>query len=309
MALIGIMNIKSCCKRSVFSAIGLLALTFHTAAQAQADKHSVPIKTEDHVGRTEKAAASEADLAKQLQNPVSDLISVPMENRVDLGPGSTARYTLNIMPVIPIDLSKDWLLVSRTILPINISQKPVGGDPLLDEVGVSPVRKGPTIGGLGDITQSFFLVPRESVNGWTWGAGPVFRLPTATQSSFGAGKWGAGPTAVALRQNGPWTYGMLANHIWSFAGWGKESVNTTFLQPFLAYTTASNTTFGLGSETGYSWSQKQWVVPIDANVSQLFEVGKMPISVGLGGRVYAERPRGGPNWGLTLTVTLVFPTK
>ena len=165
------------------------------------------------------------------------------------------------------------------------------------------------MGGLGDITQSFFLAPKEPMGGWIWGAGPVLRLPTASRDAFGQGRWGAGPTGVVLRQDGAWTYGMLANHIWSFAGWGSENVNTTYLQPFLAYTTDSLTTFGLGSETGYSWTQNQWVVPINVSISQLLRVGQLPLQVGLGGRLYAERPAGGPDWGLTLTITFMFPSK
>src|SRR3546814_11239478 len=49
--------------------------------------------------------------------------------------------------------------------------------------------------------------------GLSWGVGPVLYLPTATEDTLGAEKWGAGPTAVALRQHGPWTYGILANRI------------------------------------------------------------------------------------------------
>jgi len=100
---------------------------------------------------------------------------------------------------------------------------------------------------------------------------------------------------------------MLANHIWSYAGWGPRNVSATYLQPFLAYTTDSQTTFGLGSESAYDWTESQWVVPIDLTISKLVEIGKMPISFGLGWREYAVRPSGGPNWGLTLTVTFVFP--
>lgn len=100
---------------------------------------------------------------------------------------------------------------------------------------------------------------------------------------------------------------MLANHIWSFAGWGPENVNTTYLQPFLAYTTASLTTFGVGTESGYSWTQNQWTVPLDVSVSQLVQIGKLPVELGLGARFYAERPAGGPTWGLKASITFVFP--
>lgn len=163
------------------------------------------------------------------------------------------------------------------------------------------------MGGLGDITQSFFFTPKNPANGWIWGAGPVLRLPTATRTSFGQGRWGAGPTGVVLRQDGDWTYGMLANHIWSFAGWGPDNVNMTYLQPFLAYTTGSLTTFGAGSEMAYDWVSRQWVVPVDLTISQLVRIGKLPLQLGVGGRLYAERPAGGPDWGLTMTLTFMFP--
>ena len=216
------------------------------------------------------------------------------------------RYTLNIQPVIPFELTSDWLLVSRTILPVVCAPKPVGGEPSFDSVEVSAVGTGPRLGGLGDVTQSFFVAPKEPMGGWIWGAGPVFRLPTASRDAFGDGMWGAGPTAVVLRQDDAWTYGLLANHIWSFAGWGDTDVSITALQPFLAYTTPSLTTFGLGTETGYDWLHNQWVVPLDISVSQLVRLGKLPVDIGLGLRLYAERPEGGPDWGLKLTMTYMF---
>lgn len=82
--------------------------------------------------------------------------------------------------------------------------------------------------------QSFFLSPKEPTSGgWIWQAGPVFHWPTATDSALGAGQWGAGPTAVGLKRESGWTYGMLANHIWSYAGWRDQDHSATFLQPFV----------------------------------------------------------------------------
>ena len=287
-------------------AVSSFALTANAREQTPWQKNeSTSVASADDESSTK---TDDANLAKDLQNPVAGLITVPMESRVDVGPGSTWRYTLNLQPVIPFELSHDWLMVSRTILPFVCAPKPVGGEPSFDNVSDSAVvKRGPTLGGIGDLTQSFFLVPKESPGGWIWGAGPVFRMPTASREFFGQGQWGAGPTAVVLRQDGPWTCGMLANHVWSFAGWGPQDVSTTFLQPFLAYTTESNTSFGLGSEAGYDWENGQWVVPVDLSVSQLVRIGKLPLSLGLGGRLYAERPNGGPTWGVSLTVTFMFP--
>ena len=146
------------------------------------------------------------------------------------------------------------------------------------------------------------------MGGWIIGVGPVFPYPTATEDALGSGKWGIGPTAVVLRQDGPWTYGILANHVWSFAGDAdREDVNSTFLQPFLNYTTKTATTFGLNTESTYDWERDRWTVPINATVAQLVRIGRLPVSFTLGARYYAERPAGGPDWGIRFEVTFLFP--
>lgn len=233
-------------------------------------------------------------LALELQNPVADLISVPLQSSFDMGSSNKFRYTMNIQPVVPIELgSSGWMVVSRTILPI------VAGDSL--------VPGGRNLGGIGDIMQSFFFAPKEPVNGWIIGAGPVLRLPTASQTELGNGRWGAGPTAVVLRQNNAWTYGILANHVWSFAGWGSTSVNSTYLQPFLSYTTDALTTWSVGTESIYDGVAHQWTTPLDASVSQLVQFGNLPVDFSLGARYYAVRPEGAPDWGMKATVTFMFP--
>src|SRR5688572_19920508 len=151
------------------------------------------------------ASAQDADLAKQLSNPIASLISVPFQFNYDsgFGPNDGDRVTLNIQPVIPISLNEDWNMISRTIVPV-IWQEDIAG-PSGDQFG------------LGDTVQSLFFSPKApGPGGIIWGVGPVFLLPTGTDPLLGGEKWGAGPTGVVLKQSGPWTYGMLANHIWSF---------------------------------------------------------------------------------------------
>src|SRR5206468_7964292 len=109
--------------------------------------------------------------------------------------------------------------------------------------------------GIGDIVQSVFFSPKATTaSGWIWGAGPVLLLPTGSDDLLSAKKWGAGPTGVALKQQGPWTYGALANHIWSFAGNnGRPDISATFLQPFVTYTTPTAWSFMLNTESTYDW--------------------------------------------------------
>jgi hypothetical protein len=48
-------------------------------------------------------------------------------------------------------------------------------------------------------------------------------------------------------------------------------------------------------------------VPLNLQVAQLVKFGKMPMQFQVGGRYYAEKPEGGPDWGLRFTVTFLFP--
>ncbi|HQQ76897.1 MAG TPA: transporter [Thermoanaerobaculia bacterium] len=244
-----------------------------------------------------QTANEAAELAKKLSNPVANLISVPLQSNWDYGLGTTnaTKYVLNIQPVIPITLTERWNLITRTIVPY------------VSFGALSPVESG--AGGLGDTVQSFFLSPKEPTGGgWILGAGPVLLYPTATSRSTGSGKWGAGPTVVLLKQEHGWTYGVLANHLWSFAGpENRASVNSTFLQPFLSFTTATYTTIGFNTESTYDWTNDAWTVPLNLTAAQLVKVGGKPVSFTLGGRYYATTPSGGPDWGLRFVVTLLFP--
>ena len=247
--------------------------------------------------RAADADTDGADLAKQLANPVASLISVPFQANWDFGIGinDAARFTLNVQPVIPISLTEDWNLIIRTILPVIDAESPAPG---IDDAS-----------GLGDTVQSFFFSPKEPVNGWILAAGPVVLWPTATDDLLGGEKWGAGPTALALKQSGPWNYGLLFNHLWSYAGEdNRGEVNASFIQPFCSYITDTKTTFTLNAESTYDWEREQWSVPLNVVVSQLFKVGGQPMQSFVGGRYYVEGPDGGPEWGLRAGIVLLFPT-
>jgi hypothetical protein len=236
------------------------------------------------------------DLAKQTQNPVANLISLPIQNNWDfgIGPADAMRYTLNVQPVIPFSLNDEYNLITRTIVPYIYAE--------------SPVRNRSDKSGLGDILQSFFFSPKAPINGWIMGAGPVFLYPSATEDELGKEKWCAGPTAVMLKQESGWTYGILFNHLWSFAGDDdRTNINATFLQPFVSFTNETFTTFGINTESTYDWKNSDWTVPINVSATQLLKLGNQPLSLSLGWRYYAEAPSGGPDWGLRFVVTLLFP--
>lgn len=237
------------------------------------------------------------DLALQLSNPVADLISVPFQFIYDgdIGPNDGDRFFVNIQPVVPFYLDDEWNLISRTVLPVIYQDDVIPND---DQFG------------LGDTVQSLFFSPKAPTsNGVIWGAGPAFLLPTATDRALGGEKWGIGPTGVVLTQNGPWTVGALANHIWSFAGDSdRDDVNATFLQPFVTYTTPMATTFAINSEATYDWRTQQAAAPFNLSVNQIVKIQGLPVQIGAGLRFWAESSDTSPEgFGARLTSTFLFP--
>ena len=241
-----------------------------------------------------------AELAKKLANPIASLISVPLQYNYDENygvddEGSVSR--LNVQPVIPMSLNDHWNLISRIIVPI------------VDQNDLPAKGQGET--GLGDVTASLFFSPKAPTSrGWLWGAGPVALLPTASEDSLGGEQWGVGPTAVVLKQMGPWTVGGLFNHVWSVEGEDdRADVSATFLQPFASYIVKkTKTTFSLNTESTYDWEAEAWSVPINLSVAQLLKIGPQILQVSVGARYWAESPEGGPeDWGFRAGLTFLFP--
>jgi hypothetical protein len=244
------------------------------------------------------ALGADEDLTKQLANPISSLISLPFQGNFNgnIGPEKDgSQVTMNVQPVIPVSLNADWNMISRTIVPFIWQEDvfPGAGSQF----------------GIGDTTQSLFFSPSQTVNGITWGVGPVLLVPTGADDLLGGGKWGAGPTGVALWQGSGWTVGVLANHLWSFAGENdRADISTTFVQPFVAYTTPTSWTFTLNTESSYNWEAEQWSVPVNFVVSKLVKLGTQPVSLFAGARYWAESPDTGPHdFGARFGLTLLFP--
>jgi hypothetical protein len=240
-----------------------------------------------------------ADLAQELTNPLADLMTIPIQINFDkdIGPADEGkRFRMNIQPVIPFHLNENWNLISRTIVPL------VYQDDIFSSQGSQA--------GLGDINMSLFLSPKHPTkNGLLWGFGPVFLLPSATDSLLGGKKWGAGPTAVLLTMRGAWTMGALANHVWSFSGdQDRPDINSSFVQPFVSYTWSTAWTLSFQSETDYNWETEKWSVPINAAVSKLVYFGRLPVSLQAGVGYWLDAPASGPEgWRFRLQANFVLP--
>jgi hypothetical protein len=258
---------------------------------------ALPAAAQDSDIPLDYAMSSEDKLAQQLNNPLANLISVPIQNNFDYGGGRDDdgfRFTLVTQPVIPFELNKDWNLITRTVIPY---------------AHVSNVFPS-TEGGLGDSVASLWFSPaKPTAGGWILGAGPAILVPTATNRLLGNGQWGGGPTGVAVLVRGPWTGLVLGNYIWGAGSAydGRDSVNQGFLQLALAYTMPTRTTVFTSTESVYAHNDRQWTVPLQLGVNQLLRIGGQPLQLGGLVRYYAEAPQGGPDWGFQLRVTLVFP--
>ncbi len=248
---------------------------------------------------TATAQQSKEDLAKELANPITSVTTVPFQFNYDsnIGPGDDGdRFSLNIQPLISFSINDDWSIISRTILPV------------VTQNNVSPGVGSQS--GLGDVLQSLFVSPeRPTEGGWIWGAGPVLLLPTASDDLLGAGKFGLGPTAIVLKQTGPWTGGVLANHVWSVAGDDdRQDINLSFAQPFLDYTTKSAITFEITTESTYDWKSEQWSVPLVVTANKLIEVGNQLVTVGGGPRYWVASTDSDPEgWSVNVQIILLFP--
>lgn len=234
---------------------------------------------------------SEDELAKKTQNPVSDLISVPFQNNTNFGFAGGTQNVLNIQPVIPVGLGEDWLLINRAIFPITWQPELVPG-------------QGSTFG-LADTTYQAFFSPKGSEK-FIWGAGPILLFPTATddQLAFG-GKFGAGPTAVALTMQGPWVIGALGSQVWSFDG----DVNFTTLQPFVNYNIPGGWFLVTAPLITANWevdAGNTWTVPVGGGFGKVVKLG-LPFNLSAQAYWNAVKPDIGPDWTLRLVVSVLLP--
>jgi len=244
---------------------------------------------------------SATELAKKTQNPIADLISVPLQSNFNFNVGTkdATVYVLNVQPVIPIKLSPEWNLITRTIIPI-INQP---------SLFPGPNSISGSAWGLGDINPTLFLSPAKP-GAFIWGAGPTFTLPTATDWRLGSGKFSLGPAAVALTMQGPWVIGALANNQWSVAGWGEKDVNQLLIQPFVNYNIGDGwylTTSPIMTSNWEARSSDHWTVPVGAGVGKLFKVGKLPINTSLQAYYNAEKPKYAADWQLRFQIQFLLP--
>jgi hypothetical protein len=238
-------------------------------------------------------------LAKATQNPVADLVSLPVQFNFNTGGGfeDQAFFNINFQPVIPIKgLMEKWNIIFRTIVPY-VSVPGAGG-----------TRQG----GLGDIQLQTFFTPAKSGR-IIWGIGPIFSVPTATANSVSTGSWAVGPTGLVLSIRGPWVLGGLINNLWTFSdNGGDPEVNTFSFQPIVNYN------FGKGWAASYSpiisanWDAadgEEWTVPLGLGISRTTAFNGQPITLGAVYYHNVEHPTAAAANLFRLSISFLYPSR
>ncbi len=244
------------------------------------------------------AEQSADELARETQNPVADLISVPFQNNTNFnfGPREKTQNVLNIQPVWPFKLNDNWNLITRTILPV------------VSQPGFTPGQDRKN--GIGDTLFTAFLSPRNPGK-WIWAVGPAILLPTSNDDRLGVGEWGGGPSIAFLTMQGPWVAGSLFNNIWSSKNNDDVKVNVFTWQYFVNYNFSGGWYLTSSPIITANWeadSDNKWTVPIGGGFGRVFRVGKQAMNAQVQAYYNIEKPDDiGPDWTLRLQLQFLFP--
>ncbi len=270
-------------KKSVFFWVLLMAAFIAVSAQAE-------------VAKEDNATA----LAKAAQNPVADMISLPFQwnSYFETGPEGKTQNVLLIQPVLPFSMNKDWNFIARPIIPL-LEQPPFNDNQNRNY-------------GIGNIQFQGFFSPKEKVGDWIIGFGPYLEFPTNSgpDNRFGSDNWSAGPAFVALQIKGPWVYGGLVSHLWSYYGNDPE-VNQTSIQPFLNYNMKGGWYLSASPVITANWntdsSRQTWTIPIGGGVGRVFKMGNQPVNASFKLYHNVESPRSGSDTQLQFQFQFLFP--
>jgi hypothetical protein len=250
------------------------------------------------------------------------MISVPFENNATFnnGPNDEFVNVINVKPVFPMGLTKDWNLINRAIIPLVYQGGAFVGD---TRVGGSAVPGGTTefvipggeLGsqfGIGDIVYQGFISPSKAGK-VIWGFGPQLNIPTG-MGRMSTNHWSMGPAAVVLTMPGHWVIGALVSNVWSVgSGYGDPGdVNDFTLQYFINYNLKGGWYVSLAPVISSNWeatSGNQWTVPVGGSVGRVFKIGKQAVNFKVGTFYNVVKPNDATDWNFQFELALLFPKK
>jgi len=230
-------------------------------------------------------------LLQRQANPLC-YISFPFQHNFDISipQNKGFRWTLNLMPIIPVSLGKKIELINRIVLPV-ISQIHVYGN--TNQTGI------------GDLLINTFIAPKTGR--FVWGIGPSFYFPTGYPDELSAKKWAMGPGIIAAIQTRKLMVGGILFHLWSFAGsTQRPDFSYSYFQPLLVYTIKYGWGLGLTSEIGLEWKRRVTTGAIIFTGQKLVKIGGQLINFVLGPKVFFGNFNA-PGFGFRASINLLFP--
>ena len=244
------------------------------------------------VAQSQKPSIEE--LAKADENPITRFYVLRFEDNVQLGfgPEKQALNFFRIQPLVPLRLSEDWRLLTRVIVPIAHQPWPESAD------------------GLSDLSLIAFVTPAKK-KAFSWGVGPAFLFPTATDDTLGTEKWSVGPAVAAVYSSGPWLVGAVVQNLWSFAGDGdREDVNLMTLRPLVNYNLANGWYLTSSPSIGANWkadAENRWLVPLGGGAGKVYQIGGFRMSSTLEFYYHVKAPAIGPDWQVRVQHSFLYP--
>lgn len=231
-------------------------------------------------------------LEDKIQNPIANMVSLPINYNLSVNDNNS--NVVNFQPVLPIELSKKWMLITRTIIPfMNV-----------------PSQSGYK-NGVGNVTFLGAITPAKK-GSFTWGTGPAFMLPSGVKG-LGYDKFSIGPSVVALKQTHGFTYGLLLQNFFSVAGPSDVGdVNYLYSQIILSKKLNKGWYIYSSPDVTADWnapSGKQWTVPLGAGAGKLITHNRyLPINLKAGVFKYVAHPTDA-DWLIQAQATFILKSK
>jgi hypothetical protein len=248
--------------------------------------------------QNEVTDAERAELSRQQQSPLTEVMNFDVKTDVRMGIGETRENSLlvRISPLTPIRVAPGWKLVVWPTLPLR-------------SLPPQSTSSDQRVNGMGDVLLRQLITP-SMIGSFLWGIGPVAQLPTATQTETGTGRFSLGLVAVLGYRVGDVTLNVRPEHYRSIGGQTqREPVEATLFTPSISVTLPSSLSLGLLSETVVNWraqGRDRWSVPVMLTVSDIADVSGLPVNVTVGAEYFALSPANGPSWSVRIAMAFLF---
>jgi hypothetical protein len=235
-------------------------------------------------------------LVRAAENPLAGITSVSTQyvSNFNVGPNDRTQEALNLLAHLPVRLTEELNLVTRTTARV------------VSQPGTRPGAEAAL--GLGTTQTAFYLSP-NAVDRFAWGAGALVQFPTTTDERIGSNLWGAGPAFIVLQSSGRWLLGGIASNVSSLGGQPRNSYNMLSLQPILTYVMPTGSYLSSSPLITANWearSDQRWTVPVAFTAGQVFRIGGQAFNAQLGASYNVVRPDIGPDWQLRAQISLLF---